>query len=98
MEMRRAARDVLIGALFTGLSGLALRALAGAKSVTPGSGSAPRLATEATFPALSVSADSIASYAIEAKLDTDAHRLTGHETIQFVNRSNAPLSELWFHL
>ncbi len=96
--MRRAARDVLIGALFTGLSGLALRALAGAKSVTPGSGSAPRLATEATFPALSVSADSIASYAIEAKLDTDAHRLTGHETIQFVNRSSAPLSELWFHL
>ncbi|MEO7033708.1 MAG: M1 family metallopeptidase [Polyangiaceae bacterium] len=96
--MRRAARDLLIGALFSALSGLALRALAGAKNALPASTAASRITSQAPFPALSAAADSVASYDIDAKLDTNTHRITAHETIHFVNRSAAPLNELWFHL
>src|SRR6185369_11360348 len=50
------------------------------------------------WPALAESAPKVASYTIEAKLDSERHRITGHETIHFVNRSSAALTELWFHL
>jgi hypothetical protein len=41
--------------------------------------------------------DRIASYVIDARLDPDARKLTGHETVTWVNRSAEPQSTLWFH-
>ncbi|MEP7052904.1 MAG: M1 family metallopeptidase [Pseudomonadota bacterium] len=94
--MRRAGRDLLIGALFTALSGFALRALVTARSAPPSP--SQQSASMASFSAPSAAAESVASYDIDAKLDAVTHRVSGHETIRFVNRSVAPLRELWFHL
>jgi Peptidase family M1 domain len=41
--------------------------------------------------------DRIASYVIDARLDPDARKLTGHETVTWVNRSPEPQATLWFH-
>ncbi len=41
--------------------------------------------------------DRIASYVIDARLDHEARKLTGHETVTWVNRSAEPQSTLWFH-
>src|SRR3954464_2371048 len=94
--MRSAAREPLIGLLFTALTGAALRVLLTPAGPLP---NAPRAAdSQPSFPALPTRADGVASYDIDAKLDTTKHRVEGHEKIHFVNRSSAPLSELWFHL
>ncbi len=43
-------------------------------------------------------AESVASYTLTATLDPDAHVVTGEGTLVFRNVSDAPLSEVWFHL
>ncbi len=91
--MRRAAQDLLIGLAFSALSGLALLALS---KVQGARARAPAI-SPATF-AGEPGPDKVASYDIDAKLDTNLHRITAHETIHFVNRSSATLNELWFHL
>lgn len=58
----------------------------------------PATTPDASLPPLPEVASKVASYRIEAKLDTTTHKITGHETIELVNRSSAALSELWFHL
>jgi hypothetical protein len=92
--MRRAAQDLLIGAAFSVLSGLVLLGLSQLEIARAPSASPPR----ADFTAALQAPSKVASYDIEAKLDTSAHRITGHETIHFVNRSTVALNELWFHL
>lgn len=37
-------------------------------------------------------------YTIEARVDTDAMRLSGRERVRFENRTDAAATELWFHL
>lgn len=94
--MRRITQDLLFGAVFSALSGWLLRALlfgAGAPKVEP-----PAKTPAPAWPAVAESAPKVASYTIEAKLDSERHRVTGRETIHFVNRSSAALNELWFHL
>ena len=58
----------------------------------------PPRKTASAWPALADSAPKVASYSIDAKLDSQLHRIAGRETIHFVNRSSAVLKELWFHL
>ena len=98
--MRRVSQDLLIGAVFSALSALAACALFGTTqplAVRPAQ-SAKKAAAESDFPVTPASATPVASYEITAKLDTNLHRVAGHERIHFVNRSSAPLTELWFHL
>jgi hypothetical protein len=95
--MRRVTQDVLVGTVFSALSALLLRALLYNPGVPPAQGVVPKKA-EPAWPALADAAPKVASYEIEAKLDTDQHRITGRETIRFVNRSTAALNEVWFHL
>jgi Peptidase family M1 domain len=90
--MRRATFDLLLGAVFSALSVATLCALAGPAG---GPHSAP---VKADFPAVKAGAAQVASYDLDVKLDSNAHRVSGHETIHFVNASSAPLNELWFHL
>src|SRR3954469_18624332 len=95
--MRRVTQDLLVGAVFSALSIW----LTGALLHSTGSTHAPLPSAKKTEPAWPVLADSaprVASYEIEAKLDTERHRIVGRETIHFVNRSDAVLNELWFHL
>jgi hypothetical protein len=94
--MRRVTQDLLIGTVFSALSLLLLRALSLDTGVTKAP-DAPKK-TEPAWPALAGGAPKVASYEIEAKLDTERHRISGRETIHFVNRSTAALNELWFHL
>jgi hypothetical protein len=94
--MRRAAQDLLIGAAFSALSGLVLLGLSGLRTARPPSASHSQ--PKADFAAALQEPSKVASYDIEAKLDTSTHRVTGHETIHFVNRSSVQLNELWFHL
>jgi peptidase M1-like protein len=96
--MRRVRQDLLIGAVFSALSGLLLRALLFSTGVTPSPAAQPKDAAPPAWPALADSAPKVASYEIDAKLDSDRHRITGRETIHFVNRSSAALNELWFHM
>jgi hypothetical protein len=95
--MRRVTQDLLIGAVFSALSGWFLHALL-LGAGTPKAAPAPSKAAEPVWPAVAESAPKVASYAIEAKLDTELHRISGRETIHFVNRSSTALHELWFHL
>lgn len=95
--MRRVTQDLLIGAVFSALSGWLLKALLLGAS-TPSPAPTQPKAPEPTWPALTASPPKVASYTIAAKLDSEAHRVSGRETIHFVNRSSAPLRELWFHL
>src|SRR6187431_1519672 len=95
--MRRVTQDLLIGAVFSLLSAGLLQALFFSTGAKPAS-FAPASKPEFAWPALAESAPKVASYEIEAKLDTEHHRITGRETIHFVNRSTAVLNELWFHL
>jgi len=95
--MRRVTHDLLLGGVFSALCGLLLNALL----LTTGSTKAPLPAAknaEPVWPPLVESPPKVASYTIEAKLDTERHRITGRETIHFINRSNTALNELWFHL
>lgn len=92
--MRGATQDLWLGLLFTGLSLAVLREIAKPRA-RPAPASYP--ASE-PFPALATSSEKVASYRIDAKLDADKHRIQGRESIHFVNASQAPLSELWFHL
>lgn len=39
-----------------------------------------------------------ARYALSARLDEKAHEVAGHGTISWTNRSDRPVTELWFHL
>ena len=41
--------------------------------------------------------DRIASYVIDARLDPAARKVTGKETVTWVNRSAEPQATLWFH-
>src|SRR5690606_21335259 len=43
-------------------------------------------------------ADEIASYRLSARLDAERHVVSGKGTIRWRNASNAPASELYFHL
>ncbi|MEI9950883.1 MAG: M1 family metallopeptidase [Pseudomonadota bacterium] len=95
--MRRVTQDLLIGGVFSALSALLLRALVLCTGALPTHG-IQKKAPEPTWPALSESAAKVASYEIEAKLDSKLHRIAGRETIHFVNRSTAVLHEVWFHL
>jgi len=95
--MRRVTQDLLIGTVFSALSVLLLRALSFNAGVAKASEAAPKK-PEPAWPALAEGAPKVASYKIEAKLDTERHRIAGRETIHFVNRSSAALNELWFHL
>src|SRR6187551_3569056 len=95
--MRRVTQDLLIGAVFSLLSAGLLQALFFSTGAKPAS-FAPASKPEFAWPALAESAPKVASYEIEAKLDTEHHRIVGRETIHFVNRSSAELHELWFHL
>ena len=96
--MRRVTQDLLIGVVFSALSGWLLKALLLNTGLSPGAPVPPAAKPETTWPALGPSALEVASYDIDAKLDTERHRVTGRETIRLVNRANSPLSELWFHL
>ncbi len=101
--MQRAAIDLLIGGLFSGLSVVVLIALASAPSERPHRARAATAEPVLTplFPsdaALRNGAPKVASYTIDATLDPIKHRLSGRETVHFVNRSTASLNELWFHL
>ena len=95
--MRRRTQDLLIGAVFSALSVLLLQALLSTTGAAPMPAS-PSKPQAMAWPGLAESAAKVASYEIEAKLDTERHRITGRETIHFVNRSGAALTELWFHL
>ncbi|HEY3255938.1 MAG TPA: M1 family metallopeptidase, partial [Polyangiaceae bacterium] len=95
--MRRVTQDLLLGAVFSALSALLVRALLLSTGAPPTPADQPKK-PEPAWPALSASAPKVASYEIEAKLDTDRHRIAGRETIHFTNRSSAVLNELWFHL
>ncbi len=95
--MRRVTQDLLIGVVFSALSLLLLRALLLSPGTPKTQNTQPPKA-DASFPAIAESAVKTASYEIEAKFDGDQHRITGRETIHFVNRSSAVLNELWFHL
>jgi len=95
--MRRVTQDVLIGAVFSLLCALLSRALFFSTGAPPAPAAQPK-AAEPAWPELAQSATKVASYEIEAKLDTEHHRIAGRETIHFVNRSSAALNELWFHL
>jgi hypothetical protein len=95
--MRRITLDLLIGAVFSALSGLLLRALLLSTGATP-SPSRRLEKPEPAWPALAAGATKVASYEIDARLDADVHRITAKETIHFINRSTAVLNELWFHL
>lgn len=94
--MRPVIRDLLLGALFSGLCGVAVHGLW--RSTLAGTLPKEQAALDPGFPPLPEVATRVASYRIEAKLDAALHRVTGKQTIEFVNRSNAPISELWFHL
>ena len=93
--MPRRVLDFLVGTLFLGLSLLVLSALLRDADRRP-----PLRAsqTAAALPPVAESAIKVASYDLNAKLDVTEHRLSGRETIRFVNHSTGPLSELWFHL
>src|SRR4051794_15288976 len=93
--MRRSTQDLLVGALFCGLSSVLAAALLRDADRRP-----PLVLHPAsdTFPQVSASAVKVASYDLDATLDANLHRVTGREAIHFVNRSIAPLTELWFHL
>jgi Peptidase family M1 domain len=93
--MRRAALDFLIGTGFCVLSGYVLHRL-----VRDADRRAPLVGTQplSGFPAVAESATKVASYELEAKLDTTSHKISGRETIHFVNHSSSTLNELWFHL
>jgi len=95
--MRRITQDLLLSAVFSALSGLLLRTLLLSPGAAPSASPTPMKA-EPSWPASAESAPKVASYEIEAKLDTERHRIAGRETIHFVNRSNTALNELWFHL
>jgi len=95
--MRRVTQDLLIGVVFSALSALLLSALLSTTGATRAAETAPRKPATA-WPALAESAPKVASYVIEAKFDSERHRIAGSETIHFVNRSSATLNELWFHL
>jgi len=95
--MRRVTQDLLLGGVFSALGcwfAYALLLSTGAAKAPV----APPRAAEPTWPALAEGPPKVASYVIEAKLDSERHRVTGRETIHFVNRSNSALNELWFHL
>lgn len=47
---------------------------------------------------LRASADAVASYTLEAKLDEKSHSLEGKGSLVWTNTSSEPTSELWFHL
>src|SRR6478735_8908176 len=96
--MRRVTQDLLIGVVFSALSGWLLKALLLNTGLSPGAPVPPAAKPETTWPALGPSALEVASYTIEAKLDAERHYITAHETIRFVNRSSVALNELWFHL
>jgi len=83
--------------VFSALSGWLLNALL-LGAGTPKAAHPQPKAPEGAWPALSEGAPKVASYTIDAKLDSEQHKITGRETIQFVNRSSVALSELWFHL
>jgi len=95
--MRRVWQDLLIGAVFSVLSGWLLKTLLVGAQVAETEGAAPNSAAPG-WPELRESAPKVASYTISAKLDAERHRITAQETIHFVNQSSAALSELWFHL
>jgi hypothetical protein len=93
--MPRSVLDFLIGTLFFGLSLLVLSVLVREADRRPPLGASQ---TIAALPPVAESATKVASYDLDAKLDVIEHRLSGRETIRFVNHSTGPLSELWFHL
>lgn len=93
--MQRTTVDLLLGTLFCAISALALGAL-----ITQADARAP-IPKEAPSPPFAAAPDAVekvASYRIQASLDAVAHRVSGGETITFVNRSDSALRELWFHL
>ena len=93
--MRRSALDFLVGTAFLLSSALVLGALLRDADRRP---SVLAAASSGQFPAVPDAATKVASYVIDATLDVTLHRLSGRETIHFVNRSSASLHELWFHL
>ncbi|HET7545036.1 MAG TPA: M1 family metallopeptidase [Polyangiaceae bacterium] len=95
--MRRATQDLLIGAVFSALSALLSKALFLDTGATRAPDSGQALPAP-TWPALADSPPRVASYSLEAKLDSERHRISGREKIHLLNRSNAALNELWFHL
>ena len=95
--MRRVTQDLLLGLLCSALSGGALWALARTLPASPPQ--VRRSSASTSQGAVPASAASrVASYEIDASLDVERHRVTGRETIRFVNRSTLALNELWFHL
>ncbi len=93
--MQRTTVDLALGTLFCAISALVLGQLIATADRRP---PIPVPSPSAAFPATSDTVAAVASYRIEAKLDAVAHRVSAKETITFVNRSDAALSELWFHL
>ncbi len=85
-------------------AGLALLAGACCLHAAPvAAASASRTAAMATAPFVGGAAGPnrvpvVASYAIEARLDPDTHRIDGREVIRWRNASRRPASELWLHL
>jgi len=87
------AREALFGGLTLALGlGLLERVATALGAVAPTA--APAVASRAD----ERRPPSVASYTLEARLDANAHRIDGRETLVFVNRSSEPLSELYFHL
>src|SRR4051812_22666955 len=95
--MRRVTQDLLVGAVFSALSVWLSSALLHSTDASHAPPASAKKA-ESAWPPLADSAPQVASYEIDAKLDTERHRIVGRETIHFVNRSDAVLNELWFHL
>jgi hypothetical protein len=95
--MRRGALDLLLGVVFSALAGLVSCALLRDADRRPPFTATP-VATQAPWPASPDAAEKVASYDLNVSLDVAAHKVSGHETIHFVNRSSGVLNELWFHL
>jgi len=91
--MRRTSLDLLLGTLFCVFAGLALSAVASERPRAPHPPAPTREVEARSTPPLAV-----ASYDIDAKLDAGQHRISAKETIHFLNDSERPLTELWFHL
>jgi hypothetical protein len=93
--MQRRAQDFLVGTFLSMLSGLMLAILVRAADRRP---PLAQPETPGSFPPFAESAEKVASYELSATLDASTHRISGRETIHFVNRSSSELNELWFHL
>ncbi len=76
------------------LSGAALAAL----GLLLSSAAAETLSPPPPAPEAATRAAAVASYVLDARLDSAGHLITGKGTLTWVNTASTPTRELWFHL